>query len=625
MNKIKKYYIAYKLDSVVIAYMLTLILTMDKKLKIENLSSMLDIFKTDTLISLVIFLASYVVFRNIRIKELNVRENIIISIFALIFSFIFIVGTDITYNNGLFRNRTNKYAIIMFLILIVISYIVFRHILRIFNDYFNNINLESTNSIDRRIETKKFLKIFIPIFLIRLVFFMIHFPGIFSWDSMYMIKEGVGIADISNSHPYLYVYILGLFARFGLKYLGGIGIGVGIFNFIVMLITAFTYAFVLYKVFSFNFNTSLKKAIYVYYLLNPSFILYSFTLYKDILLLDFLLFFVLLVIYITYEPKIFFERKRNLLYFIIVVFGVFMLHRKAVIYLVAGFIGLIFNKNYRLKTIKYIIISIIFCFLLNSACIFLLQPKDSKVPYDYLSTRFQQIASIYNFHKEDFNEEDLKIIEKCFGKENLKKYDIYESDPIKNYMDNKFFKEHKYDIFRIWLKGYINHPKTYIDALMNLSVSYWYPYNNPDRAYKGDYYEQMYSSKVNWLTEDENSSFDKGWKQNADVHKRTKFKNKIYALLLMKLVEYPILSIIHRPGIYTWIFIFLLMLSILRKNKKIIPLIFIVSSIILSCIYSPIVNYFRYSYVFVAIIPLIVAFVFIKEENKGNEKIPAEQ
>lgn len=66
-------------------------------------------------------------------------------------------------------------------------------------------------------------------------------------------------------------------------------------------------------------------------------------------------------------------------------------------------------------------------------------------------------------------------------------------------MKNEQFKGKEREFFKVWWKGYRNHPKTYIDAILNLSVSYWYIYNIPDMAYVSSYYVAMYSRENNWF------------------------------------------------------------------------------------------------------------------------------
>lgn len=107
---------------------------------------------------------------------------------------------------------------------------------------------------------------------------------------------------------------------------------------------------------------------------------------------------------------------------------------------------------------------------------------------------------------------------------------------------------------------------------------------------------------------------DEGWSQNS---KNLDLSNITYLYIFWfeELDNYPVLSTLFRPGVYTISLIIIFMISILKKNKKIMPLILLIFSIILTCIYSPLVNYFRYSYIFITLIPLVYPILKIRNSD----------
>ena len=182
-------------------------------------------------------------------------------------------------------------------------------------------------------------------------------------------------------------------------------------------------------------------------------------------------------------------------------------------------------------------------------------------------------------------------------------------------MKNEQFEGREHEFFKLWFKGYLTHPKTYIDALLNLSVSYWYPYNFSDLTYMGNYYQVMYEDSSNVYGN--TTSLDDGWKNQTKFKKLQEFYWNIH-----KTISYlPVFSIFYSAGLYTILLLIILMISLLRRDYKILGLIIICVSIILTCIYSPIVNYFRYSYVFMAIIPLLLPFLFFKEAIGASDML----
>ena len=596
--------------SIILSYYFTLLLTLDKKIVVNSYITFLRVFQTETLITVTIFLSVLYFINKNKLSSLTKRESMIIKVFSSILAFIFVIGEDITHTQALFRGSLNRYSFILFLILLIGYYLIFKYFLHLVWDKYNvhvkKFGIE-LNAFRLKIDRRKYFSLLTPFLLVRILAFILLYPGVTTYDSMVIIGEGLGIYPLTNSHPYLFTYTVSLFTKFGIKFLGGVGVGVAIFNFLTLVTTTLIYVYVLYRIFELSNNKWLNRCLYLFYLLFPNFIIVSFTMYKDVYMVNALMLFFLCIIYILYQPAKFFENKNFLFMFIISFFGIYMMHRKAVIYIIVGILILfIFNKRYYKKILFYSLVSISFTLIINFIASSLIQPQESRKRYDYLAPRFQQLAAAIYYHPDSFSSEELAFYDSTLGLENNKKFVYYKADPIKDSMKNEQFEGREHEFFKLWFKGYLTHPKTYIDALLNLSVSYWYPYNFSDLTYMGNYYQVMYEDSSNVYGN--TTSLDDGWRNQTKFKKLQEFYWNIH-----KTISYlPIFSIFYSAGLYTILLLIILMISLLRRDYKILGLIIICVSIILTCIYSPIVNYFRYSYVFMAIIPLLLPFLFLK-------------
>lgn len=596
--------------SIILSYYFTLLLTLDKKIVVNSYITFLRVFQTETLITATIFLSVLYFINKNKLSSLTKRESMIIKVFSSILAFIFVIGEDITHTQALFRGSLNRYSFILFFILLIGYYLIFKYFLHLVWDKYNvhikKFDIE-LNTFRHKIDRRKYFSLLTPFLLVRILAFILLYPGVTTYDSMVIIGEGLGIYPLTNSHPYLFTYTVSLFTKFGMKFLGGVGVGVAIFNFLTLVITTLIYVYVLYRIFELSNNKLLNRCLYLFYLLFPNFIIVSFTMYKDVYMVNSLMLFFLCIIYILYQPAKFFENKNFLFMFIISFFGIYMMHRKAVIYIIVGILILfIFNKRYYKKILFYSLVSISFTLIINFIASSLIQPQESRKRYDYLAPRFQQLAAAVYYHSDSFSSEELAFYDSTLGLENNKKFVYYKADPIKDSMKNEQFEGREHEFLKLWFKGYLTHPKTYIDALLNLSVSYWYPYNFSDLTYMGNYYQVMYEDSSNVYGN--TTSLDDGWKNQTKFKKLQEFYWNIH-----KTISYlPIFSIFYSAGLYTILLLIILMISLLRRDYKILGLIIICVSIILTCIYSPIVNYFRYSYVFMAIIPLLLPFLFLK-------------
>lgn len=596
--------------SIILSYYFTLLLTLDKKIVVNSYITFLRVFQTETLITATIFLSVLYFINKNKLSSLTKRESMIIKVFSSILAFIFVIGEDITHTQALFRGSLNRYSFVLFFILLIGYYLIFKYFLHLvwdkYNVYIKKFDIE-LNTFRLKIDRRKYFSLLTPFLLVRILAFILLYPGVTTYDSMVIIGEGLGIYPLTNSHPYLFTYTVSLFTKFGMKFLGGVGVGVAIFNFLTLVITTLIYVYVLYRIFELSNNKWLNRCLYLFYLLFPNFIIVSFTMYKDVYMVNALMLFFLCIIYILYQPAKFFENKNFLFMFIISFFGIYMMHRKAVIYIIVGILILfIFNKRYYKKILFYSLVSISFTLIINFIASSLIQPQESRKRYDYLAPRFQQLAAAVYYHPDSFSSEELAFYDSTLGLENNKKFVYYKADPIKDSMKNEQFEGREHEFFKLWFKGYLTHPKTYIDAFLNLSVSYWYPYNFSDLTYMGNYYQVMYEDSSNVYGN--TTPLDDGWKNQTKFKKLQEFYWNIH-----KTISYlPIFSIFYSAGLYTILLLIILMISLLRRDYKILGLIIICVSIILTCIYSPIVNYFRYSYVFMAIIPLLLPFLFLK-------------
>ena len=295
------------LSKLIIAYCLTLMITFNRTIQIVDVRSFLKLFQTDAVTSGVIFLLSIYFFSNFNLSLLKVREHKVVTVFSLFFSIFHVIGSDVTYTHSTFRGIVNKFSILAFLILTLISYVAINTLLRLLINWFRQQNFYSPNIEENYFRKKLYILMLLPFLIIRILLFLVFFPGSTTWDSMYTIQEGLGYWPLTNSHPYIYTWVVSLFSKLGIKYFGSLGIGVSIFNFLTLIITSVVVVFVLYKFFEiFHINICLKIGLFLFYAFFSDFIIMSFALYKDVYLVNFLLLFFLSMVLMIYLPRRFF-------------------------------------------------------------------------------------------------------------------------------------------------------------------------------------------------------------------------------------------------------------------------------------------------------------------------------
>jgi len=265
-----------KIYNAIVALVATFALTFNKTIVVNDYVSFLRVFEGDSVVSFLLFITIYYCLYKEKIQEFDRRIKLIVAFFSLLLSNMYIVGSDISYTHHLLRGASGKYAILCFIILILFSYISIFHFCLLMITKFNKSTKTCLDSNNNTFNKQEYIKLLIPFLAIRLVFFFLFYPGSTTWDGMYIIKEGLGYIPLTNSHPYLYTYIVGLFAKFGWKFFGGVGVGVAIFNLLTMIVTSLITVYVLLEIFDrFKVNKKLKMVIYLFYLMYPNFIITS--------------------------------------------------------------------------------------------------------------------------------------------------------------------------------------------------------------------------------------------------------------------------------------------------------------------------------------------------------------
>jgi len=235
-------------------------LTFNRTIPVTSFKTFLELFQSDTTISLAIFLLLFYFFQKVNLPKLKTKENRVVNVLGLLLSLLHIVGSDVTYTHSTLRGAVNKFSIVAFLLLVGISFFAIKTLLGLLVNWFSQQKLNSIHVEQRNYRKKLYLLMFLPFVAVRVLFFFIFFPGSTTWDSMYIIKEGLGYWPLTNSHPYIYTWIVSLFSKLGIKLFGSLGIGISIFNFLTLIVTSVIVVFVLYKFFEiFNINKFIKN------------------------------------------------------------------------------------------------------------------------------------------------------------------------------------------------------------------------------------------------------------------------------------------------------------------------------------------------------------------------------
>lgn len=419
------------------------------------------------------------------------------------------------------------------------------------------------------------------------------FPGIMSYDSGWITRQALGIIPFDNFHPYLHTLIwtgcIRLEQMTGIPQLGLIVYSIGQ----VLLVTAlFTY--IVYFMIKRNANPILIIFTYLFYMLCPNIVVFSFITTKDILFGASVALFTLLLIHL-WEIK---EKALPLKKFIpLVASGILScLFRNNMIYAImgAGMIIVFFSKVVRKQfAASFLVIAAAYFFVTGFiySDVLGVGPGDAR---EMLSVPFSQIARVYTLEPEKLTEQEKQLI--LMYNPTAGDYNELFADPVKDSFNTEEFLNNKKEFLGLWGELFKKAPLTYLEAFLTLNVPYWYPEADGIRTYieMGNYSSYYTFESTNWLPQISNFY--------GKVAANTSHEN------ISGVMRWPLFRQLFSLSLPFWLMVVMIISLAARKEKNWIlpfmPLIFLWLTYML----GPVSN-FRYIYPFTILYPVFVWYI----------------
>ena len=480
------------------------------------------------------------------------------------------------------------------------SFVIFINILSYAKTFIVKTNSKLTKS-DRPI--KIFLFYFAVFFFIDLTIFLLcYFPGNLTSDSIDEIGQLLS-NTYTNHHPFYFTLLIKFFVSIGIRWFSSINVGVALFSIfqITVLSSAFSYSLLTLRQIGVSKKIVLTTLIIL--AIMPYNIIYSFTVWKDILFAAFFLIFIVSIY--RYFHKLT-NHKKSLLFLMTLCGIILCLFRSNawIAFSVATIIFFIIFKK------QYLGLGFIFCaiigvsFILKNPVLKILSIPQPDI-IESLSIPTQQIARTLSESKDTISANDLSLIDKLADPEEIiKAYSPIIHDPIKKVIRSKGtvknISEHKAEYLLLYLRLGLTHPAQYFKAWIDQTKGYW----NAGYNY--------------WRWSDEVAVNNYGVERHIISNEiKNAFSSYLFIFENTNFLT-PFISI----GIAVWLLIILLYINIIRKNKTIIIfIIFILATWGTLLIATPVFSEFRYIYFLFTCLPFLTIVTLINNKRKvTNEK-----
>lgn len=558
---------------------------------------------SNSIFSIIIFFANnYILFKA---KELKEKEYIPSIILAFIFSFSLYIGKYVeeTYSIPTLNFKNLLYFISLFFIILSFLYLFLNKLSYLYNILYKYKILYNFINI----LFKKPLILFFFFLICWMPAFFSSAPGVFSYDAPHQYWQ-FDTGNIGNNQPIFSSFVLYSLINLGKFLFGNYNAGLAFFIILQMLFASFTNTLVCHYMYKYKVPHLLILLSIIYYAFHPIHHLFIINATKDVLFSYFFMHLVLLLIDMAYNTEDFISKKRKPLWYCVCIL-LCTLYRNNGIYVILLLVPFLIILIKRKKIVIMTILCIAFYFSITNIIYPALNYSSSSF-VEMLAIPVQQMANAYVNDYSSLSEKQINNMFLYLPDGTVEKYkELYHprnSDTIRPSINAENIKNDPLNFFKTYVSIGFSCPKAYINGFLNNTLAYWYPdADMPDVnaapqkyiEYENSNYQtiSLMTKRFNWFPKI--SSFYR------EIGEQGSFKS------------IPVLSMIFSMGFIFWIYAFILVYALYKKQYKMLLALLALIFLWLTSIAGP-VALLRYVYPLFLCLPLIINIWLYNTFNK---------
>ena len=425
--------------------------------------------------------------------------------------------------------------------------------------------------------------------------FACRYPGNLTPDSLSQVGQILS-DSYSNHHPFYHTMVIRLFLKAGLALFGEINAAVALYHVFQILFMAFCFSMVIVTLYEMRLFLGAVVLTGAWYALMPFHIVYSFTMWKDVMFGGFVVLFSVFLYRVLKKMGGHMWCQKGLL--MASGIGICLCRSNGMFafgILVLSFFAL-FGKSERKLCVIFASI-LFFGFFMKHAALRHLQVAQPDT-VEALSIPLQQLARVIKDH-DDFTNEQKELLNQVVDTTAVSNaYVPWISDPVKELVrgrgNQQYFIQRKLEYLKLYIQVGLKHPLSYMKAWIDETRGYW------NAGY--DYWR--------WI--------DDVFENNYGIQRtvRLKWVQKCLDGYLWMYEKNSFLQIFLCIGFYVWAVLFLFLISIVRKDRVGLVLTIPVLAVVLSLFIStPVYSEFRYAYAVFCCFPFLL-FAVLRGDKK---------
>ena len=421
------------------------------------------------------------------------------------------------------------------------------------------------------------LMIYIPIWI------GCYFPGLMSLDSIDQVRQ-LFTHEYSNHQPFYHTQLLGLFICPVTSLSGSINTGVASYVLFQILVMAATFAFVIFNMAILGFPKWTCIVSTVWYAIMPFHVMYSVTVWKDVL---FGAFFTLTIVFFIRLMKGVGIAAVNYTCFAISSLVICLIRSNGLFAYIFVFAAVLLMVRNDRRLIVIMLSVVISGFILKHSVLgaFNVTQPDT---VESLSIPLQQIARVIADDGR-MSDEDMHFLSQIIDVSAIKdNYNPDISDPIKNmirdYGNQEYLSTHMGDFAKLYLRTIIHNPLTAVIAWVDSTCGYW---------------NSGYSYWI-WYWDIEQNDF--GISRTINSSSLLHFMDEYLWLFYNN----RILQLFTSIGLHVWFVLIFFAGYIAKKCRTgIVACVAVLAIVISLLVSSPVYSEFRYMYAMFCVLPIL--------------------
>ena len=442
-----------------------------------------------------------------------------------------------------------------------------------------------------------YLMIWMGIFLCYIPLFLAWWPGNFVFDACYQIRNVVE-GYLSTHHPLAHTLLMGNAYMFG-KSVGDVSWGYQFYTLFQMLVLSSSFAYVVMYLYKRNAPKSICVGTALWFALFPMHAVFSISSTKDVLCAAFFLYFLVFLVRLIYDK----EQFKWYSYVGMIINGILLsLFRNNALYAVilTGVIIFICTKGWKKKgKIFALFLAItIGAKLSNEGLILMTDASEPDTYKEMMSVPLQCLARVASYRYDDMPQEYYEELLLYTSEENIKGYNPYLSDAVKNTSNEELFRTNLLNFLKLWAKVGLEFPDEYIESFVTNTMGYWYPLN------QGHYVSAdvaLYHTLIGVGDEIEKTSYC-DWA----------FELYKYFFWAQNYRSTPLLGFFFRNAPYVWFVTFYMIWCFMKKHYKSAIIGALPLAYLFTCYLGPMAA-LRYVYSIIVCTPILLYLIMRKE------------